>query len=89
MEPLTIGRYHSLVAESVPECLTVTARTADNVVMAVEHKSLPVSAVQFHPESILSLKGKAGECLIRNVVRQVTMHDRVQGAGSKVQAGIA
>jgi len=43
------------------------------VVMAVEHKSLPVSAVQFHPESILSLNAETGAKIISNVVRQVTM----------------
>lgn len=47
-------RYHSLVADAelLPECLRVNARTADGVVMAVEHRSAPVYGVQFHPESI-------------------------------------
>ncbi len=67
----TAGRYHSLVAASVPECLQITARTADGNVMAVEHKSLPVSAVQFHPESIMSLEKQVGRRLIRNVVSEV------------------
>jgi len=50
------GRYHSLYAEdaSIPGCLEVTARSEDGVVMAVEHRSLPIFAVQFHPESILT-----------------------------------
>ena len=55
-----VGRYHSLVAMTVPDCLRVTARTEEGVVMAVEHRSLPVAAVQFHPESILSLGGGGG-----------------------------
>lgn len=80
--PLTIGRYHSLVADEVPDCLKVTARTQDNAVMAVEHVDLPVSAVQFHPESILSLSQEAGIKIIRNVVQQVTMqaqkHEQVR-----------
>jgi anthranilate synthase/aminodeoxychorismate synthase-like glutamine amidotransferase len=63
--PLTATRYHSLVitADSVPECLVVTARTADGVVMGVRHTSLPIEGVQFHPESILTL---AGHDLLRN-----------------------
>lgn len=51
-----VGRYHSLHAREgmVPDCLAVTAISDDGVVMAVEHKTLPVHAVQFHPESILT-----------------------------------
>ncbi len=51
-----VGRYHSLFAEeaSLPDCLAVTARSEDGVVMAVQHRTLPVHAVQFHPESILT-----------------------------------
>lgn len=50
-----VGRYHSLYASSVPEKLVVTAQTkVDNIPMAVEHTVLPVAAVQFHPESILT-----------------------------------
>lgn len=67
----TAGRYHSLVATRVPACLQVTARTADGHVMAIEHESLPISAVQFHPESILSLDKQAGQQLIRNVIANV------------------
>jgi len=70
---IAIGRYHSLVAADMPSCLKVTARTADALVMAIEHESLPISAVQFHPESILSLGDDAGVKIIRNVLRQVTM----------------
>ncbi len=62
------GRYHSLHALAVPDCLQVTARTDDGVVMAVEHRSLPVQAVQFHPESLLSLQQDAGRTLLANVV---------------------
>ncbi|MCW5954676.1 MAG: gamma-glutamyl-gamma-aminobutyrate hydrolase family protein, partial [Propionibacteriaceae bacterium] len=68
---IRVGRYHSLYAQAVPECLAVTARTADGVVMAVEHRALPVAAVQFHPESILSLEDGTGFRLIENVVRQL------------------
>lgn len=67
------GRYHSLYAvrEHLPACLRVTAASDDGVVMAVEHESLPLAAVQFHPESILSLEGDVGLRLIENVLRYV------------------
>ena len=66
--PLEVGRYHSLVAADVPACLNVTARTRDGEVMAVHHKELPVAAVQFHPESILSQKSQVGRTIITNVL---------------------
>jgi anthranilate synthase/aminodeoxychorismate synthase-like glutamine amidotransferase len=53
-------RYHSLVIEpdSVPECLAVTSRTGDDVIMGVRHRELPVEGVQFHPESVLTPCGR-------------------------------
>jgi anthranilate synthase len=65
------GRYHSLFAifDRVPAELVVTAASEDGVIMAVEHSRLPVTAVQFHPESILTLEGRLGHMLIRNVVK--------------------
>jgi anthranilate synthase len=69
--PFLAGRYHSLFArpERLPDVLEVTARSEDGVVMAVEHRELPVAAVQFHPESIMSLEEEAGMRLVSNVVR--------------------
>ena len=60
-----VGRYHSLAAieETLPECLTVTARTADGEVMAVRHRDLDVYGIQFHPESILT---PHGDQILRN-----------------------
>ena len=56
--PLTVGRYHSLVADpELPDVLRVTAR-GGGVVMAVEHRALPALGVQFHPESVLTPDGK-------------------------------
>ncbi len=59
--PATIqaARYHSLAAveDTLPECLTVTARTDDGEVMAVQYKDRPVYGLQFHPESILTPVG--------------------------------
>jgi anthranilate synthase/aminodeoxychorismate synthase-like glutamine amidotransferase len=54
--PLTIGRYHSLVVDegTLPTDLIVTARTDDGTVMALVHREYPVVGVQFHPESILT-----------------------------------
>ena len=58
--PFEATRYHSLLIEraSVPDCLDVTARTAEDEIMAVRHKTLPVEGVQFHPESFLTTAGK-------------------------------
>jgi anthranilate synthase len=65
----TAGRYHSLygVRETLPSALRLTAESDDGVVMGVEHTQLPLAAVQFHPESILTLDGEAGLKLIFNV----------------------
>ena len=68
------GRYHSLIAQNVPDCLSVSAFSANDVVMAIEHRSLPVAAVQFHPESLLSLENEMGLRLIANAVRLLTQH---------------
>jgi anthranilate synthase len=75
-ESFVAGRYHSLHAIDVPDDLVVTATTEDGVVMAVEHASLPVWSVQFHPESILSLEGRLGHRLIRNVMTAVSRVSR-------------
>ena len=53
-----VGRYHSLVAENIPDCLEITAKTSDNEVMAVQHKDFKIFGLQFHPESILTPTGK-------------------------------
>ena len=67
---MRVGRYHSLVAKrnSLPPELQVTAETADGTVMAIEHRTLPLAAVQFHPESILTLDGGHGLALIDTVM---------------------
>jgi anthranilate synthase/aminodeoxychorismate synthase-like glutamine amidotransferase len=69
-QPFTATRYHSLVIapDSLPECLEVSARTADGVIMAVRHREHPLEGVQFHPESILTTAGKD---LLANFLRTI------------------
>jgi anthranilate synthase len=66
-----VGRYHSLFArrETFPACLEVTAETPEGVIMGVRHRELPIEAVQFHPESILTAAGDHGLKLMANAVR--------------------
>ncbi len=63
--PFTATRYHSLTVDpaTVPDCLEVTARTEDGVIMGLQHKELPLHGVQFHPESIAS---EYGHQILRN-----------------------
>ncbi len=63
--PLHAGRYHSLCAITLPDCLEETA-SFDGIVMGVQHKELPIHAVQFHPESILT---PTGGKIIENVLK--------------------
>jgi anthranilate synthase len=66
-----VGRYHSLFArrETFPTCLEVTAESDDGIIMGVRHKQLPIEAVQFHPESILTAGDDHGLKLMENAVR--------------------
>jgi len=70
-ETFKVGRYHSLYAlkEYLPDCLEITAESDDGVIMGIRHRSLPMEAAQFHPESILTLEGNCGLKLMFNVVR--------------------
>ncbi|HEX8309705.1 MAG TPA: aminodeoxychorismate/anthranilate synthase component II [Chthoniobacteraceae bacterium] len=58
--PFEATRYHSLLVQrdTFPECLQITAETAEKEIMGLRHKELPIHGVQFHPESILTLEGK-------------------------------
>ncbi|GAT33849.1 para-aminobenzoate synthetase component 2 [Terrimicrobium sacchariphilum] len=58
--PFEATRYHSLLVkrETLPECLKITAETAEGEIMGLAHKEYPVYGVQFHPESILTSEGK-------------------------------
>ena len=68
--PFRVGRYHSLFArrETFPACLEITAESDDGIIMGIRHRELPIEAVQFHPESILSLESDCGLRLIENMI---------------------
>ena len=70
-ETFRVGRYHSLYAirEKLPACFEITAESEDGVIMGIRHRDLPLEAVQFHTESILTLEGECGLRLMENVVR--------------------
>lgn len=71
-EDIPVARYHSLALkeETLPECLSITARTDDGEVMAVKHKHYSVYGLQFHPESILTPDGKT---IIQNFLNEREM----------------
>jgi anthranilate synthase len=68
------GRYHSLYAipDYLPSQLQVTAVSEDGTIMAIEHQNLPIAAVQFHPESLMTLMGDVGMGIIKNVINAYT-----------------
>lgn len=57
---IAVGRYHSWVvdADSLPDCLEITARSEEGLVMALRHKTFDIHGIQFHPESVLTPQGK-------------------------------
>jgi len=71
--PFMAGRYHSLYVDlaSLPSCLEVDAKNAEGIIMGLRHKNLPVASVQFHPESILTLKDHSGIKMISNMVLEL------------------
>ena len=71
--PVIVGRYHSLYAnpDQIPSEFKVTAQTEDCVPMAIEHHTKPIAAVQFHPESIMSLDQEAGHLIIANAIQKL------------------
>ncbi|MGK5094076.1 anthranilate synthase component I [Deltaproteobacteria bacterium TL4] len=75
--PFVAGRYHSLYVdkETLPSCLEVIAETEDGIIMGLKHKTLPIASVQFHPESILTLKDDVGIRFIHKVI-EVLLENR-------------
>lgn len=63
-----VARYHSWAADVLPPELEASARAADGTLMAVRHKQLPIEGIQFHPESVLSMKNAVGMRMLRNAV---------------------
>ncbi|RUU43675.1 anthranilate synthase [Mesorhizobium sp. M6A.T.Ce.TU.002.03.1.1] len=79
---VTVGRYHSIFADPVrlPDGFIVTAETEDGVIMAFEHNKEPIAAVQFHPESIMTLGHNAGMRIIENIVAHLPRKAREKAA---------
>ncbi|WP_394581616.1 aminodeoxychorismate/anthranilate synthase component II [Cytobacillus firmus] len=76
--PFPATRYHSLIVkkETLPECLEVSAWTAEGEIMAIRHKQLPVEGVQFHPESIMTTAGKE---LLQNFIQHYKASLQAEG----------
>lgn len=68
---IPVARYHSLslLEETLPDCLDITAKTTDGEIMAVKHKTHPIYGLQFHPESILTPDGKT---IVKNFLKQIS-----------------
>jgi anthranilate synthase/aminodeoxychorismate synthase-like glutamine amidotransferase len=67
---IEVARYHSIIAEEVNDEFTVSA-TYKSIPMAIEHNNLPIYGVQFHPESILSMKKNIGRQIIENLFQKI------------------
>lgn len=68
--PFPAGRYHSLIVDrgTMPDCLEVSAETAEGEIMGLRHREYPVEGIQFHPESILTPNGKR---ILRNFLKMI------------------
>jgi anthranilate synthase len=79
---VTVGRYHSIFADpsTLAREFTITAESEDGTIMGIEHTKEPVAAVQFHPESIMTLGSDAGMRMIENVVAHLAKRARVKAA---------
>lgn len=79
---VTVGRYHSIFADpaTLPRDFMITAESEDGTIMGIEHTKEPVAAVQFHPESIMTLGSDAGMRMIENVVAHLAKRKKVKAA---------
>jgi anthranilate synthase/aminodeoxychorismate synthase-like glutamine amidotransferase len=73
-EPFSAIRYHSLMVErqNLPECLEITAWTADGTIMGMRHRKYQIEGVQFHPESFMTQGGKD---ILKNFLKEKRSHD--------------
>jgi anthranilate/para-aminobenzoate synthase component II len=71
-QDLEVARYHSLYAieSALPAELQATARSVDNVIMGISHRTLNIHTVQFHPESIITSKRDIGRRMVQNVLER-------------------
>jgi len=79
---VTVGRYHSIFADptTLDRDFMITAESEDGTIMGIEHTKEPVAAVQFHPESIMTLGHDAGMRMIENVVAHLARRAKVKAA---------
>jgi anthranilate synthase len=79
---VTVGRYHSIFADpsTLPRDFIITAESEDGTIMGIEHAREPVAAVQFHPESIMTLGHDAGMRMIENVVAHLAKKAKIKAA---------
>ncbi|MBW9062742.1 anthranilate synthase [Rhizobium herbae] len=79
---VTVGRYHSIFADpsTLPREFMITAESDDGTIMGIEHMKEPIAAVQFHPESIMTLGGDAGMRMIENVVAHLVKRAKIKAA---------
>lgn len=79
---VTVGRYHSIFADpaTLPADFVITAESEDGTIMGFEHANEPIAAVQFHPESIMTLGGDAGMRMIENVVAHLSRKRETKAA---------
>ncbi len=79
---VTVGRYHSIFADpsTLPREFIITAESEDGTIMGIEHAKEPIAAVQFHPESIMTLGGDAGMRMIENVVAHLARRAKTKAA---------
>ncbi len=79
---VTVGRYHSIFADpsTLPRDFIITAESEDGTIMGIEHAKEPIAAVQFHPESIMTLGGDAGMRMIENVVAHLARRAKTKAA---------
>lgn len=67
-QDVAVARYHSWAVSAVPRDMEVSSFTRDGVIMGIRHRKWPIEGVQFHPESVLTMRNAAGIRMIRNVV---------------------